>query len=131
MSFQKDIEKFVAKTGASIDTVLQKVAFDIAETVIKRTPVDLGRLKGNWQATLGSPATGQLETTDKDGRDTIVKAATTASKMRAGKTFWFVNNLPYAQAIENGHSEHKAPAGMLKVTVLEYKRMIKKAVKSL
>lgn len=130
MSFQSDIQKFVKKTGANMDEVFQKVAFDISKSVIKRTPVDSGRLKGNWQSSISSAKTGTLERLDKSGNASTSEAQAVIGGLKAGDTFFIVNNLPYAKAIEEGHSP-QAPQGMVRLTVLEYKQMIRRAVRAL
>jgi hypothetical protein len=44
----------------------------------------------------------------------------------AGHTIYIVNNLPYANALENGHSK-QAPSGMVKVTLQEFPGIVSAA----
>lgn len=90
---------------------------NFSELLIKATPVDTGRLRGNWQSTIGTPASGTLEVLDKSGEDAIKRAQETITKMKAGDVFYLTNNLPYAIPIEYGHSQAQAPNGMLRTTL--------------
>jgi len=101
MSFSGDIEAFTKKTEVITLSVFKKVSFDVFGRVVRRTPVDTGRLKGNWHIT---------------------------PNITLGKRVFISNNLPYAQAIEDGHSK-QAPAGMVKVTVAEFLPIVNKAVR--
>jgi hypothetical protein len=45
-------------------------------------------------------------------------------------TIWLMNNLPYAQPLEYGHSS-QAPAGMVRISVIEVQMFISKAISEL
>lgn len=83
--------------------------------VVLMSPVDTGRFRGNWQVTQGEPAAGALEATDKAGGPTIAKGSAVIAQAKPFSATWIVNNLPYAQRLEDGWSK-QAPGGMVKVT---------------
>jgi len=85
--------------------------------IVQRTPVDTGRLRANWQTTLNAPASSTLESFDQ-GR-ALTDAASVLAGYAAGNAVYFVNNLPYAQKIENGYSG-QAPSGMVAITLQEF-----------
>lgn len=101
MSFELDLRKFAKKAGDKAEANIRKVCLDLTSDIVKNTPVDTGRLRGNWQASIGAPASGELEAKDKSGAPTIRKANTAISKA-AGNIFYLTNNLPYAVVAEYG-----------------------------
>ena len=64
MSFASDIAKYAKLAGASVDETGRAIVLELFGSVIKDTPVDTGRARGNWQTTIGTPANGQ---TDRKG----------------------------------------------------------------
>lgn len=90
-----------------------------------------GRFRGNWQVSFDVARTGTLERIDPTGQDskgdgtTVIQGFTT----QVG-TIWMMNNLPYGQPLEYGHST-QAPAGMVRISVLEVQMFIDKAVMEL
>ena len=64
MSFASDVEAYAKKAGASLDETSRAIVLELFGSVIKDTPVDTGRARGNWQTTIGTPANGQ---TDRKG----------------------------------------------------------------
>jgi len=91
----------------------------LSARVIKGTPVDEGFLINNWQAQLNQIPSGMIANADKNGGASDNSAQSALSGMKAGDTFWLVNNLPYAIPIEYGHSTRKAPQGMLRIAIAE------------
>jgi hypothetical protein len=119
MTFALDISKLVKKYNGNVDKAVRTAGFELVRRVVNKTPVDTGRLRGNWQATIDVPAMGTIEREDKAGQATI-QAAMPAIKQMTGRVFWLSNNLPYARRIEyEGHSSIKAPAGMVRVSIAE------------
>jgi hypothetical protein len=131
-TFSLGLDAFIAKTKANADTVVRQASLSVLSSVVKRSPVDTGRFRGNWQTTVANPATGTLERDDKGvkgsppGPEVYSSALNALAGTKAGETVWIVNNLPYAQRLENGYSQ-QAPAGMVRVTVTEFQRYVAQA----
>lgn len=101
MSFALDLNKFAAKAGANADKVVRKVCLDLTKGIVEKTPVDTGRLRGNWQASVVVPTFGTVPTEQKDaGR--VIAAAGAAIAKAPGNVWYLVNNLPYAAVAEYG-----------------------------
>ena len=127
MSFSSDVEKWSKATNTSIDKTIRAVCLAVTKEVVERTPVELGRLRGNWFATIGAPSAAVTETVDKDGRATIARAQPAIDKA-PGKQWWLTNNLPYAMRIEfEGWSKIKAPAGMVRITAENVRANVREA----
>lgn len=142
MSFSSDVAKFVKKTNMRGDVVVRKIAFEAYARVLKRSPVDTGRFRGNWNVGIGQtdqsiaagvpqraegaehaspPTTGE----EGYGNATIVRA-------KWGDTIIISNNLPYAIALERGHSSQASgPNAILGGAVAEVKAGLAKIVKEL
>lgn len=140
MSFKDDIEKFRKKTEKKMNKTFRGTALSLFSKIILRTPVGNpsqwetkyppkgyvgGRLRANWQASINSPKSGELDRIDESGGSTIADANSATAKAKIGDSLFMVNNLPYAQAIENGHSRSQAPAGMVRVTIAEFQKTVR------
>ncbi|MBF0675589.1 hypothetical protein [Pseudomonas sp.] len=115
MSFAKDIQRFAAKAGESADQTIQAVTIALFNGVIRDTPVDEGRARGDWQTTVGNPASGQngRDDTTPTGRDGGPAQAEVIANTpeKAGGVTYLSNNMPYIVQLEEG-SSGQAPAGM-------------------
>ena len=125
MTFSADIARFAEKAGESLDRTVRMVTLELFSAVIKSTPVDEGRARGNWQTTTGSPASGELD---------IRSEAATLAELKAnvggaGKVTYLANNLPYIYRLEMGWSTKKAPKGMVRGNFQRIESMISKAAR--
>lgn len=140
MSLAGDLKKISEEFNGTAAELLQGVCVSMSTSVIDMTPVgnsDLwktkykpknyvgGRLRGNWQAEIGSPAAGELDAIDAGGEKTKGNAARKAAKMGIGDIFFLTNNMPYALVVEKGSST-QAPKGMVGVTLTRFQRIVKK-----
>lgn len=125
-NFSIDISRFVEKSKGRIDTIVKKVTLDVFSSVISMSPVDTGRFRGNWVASIGSYGNQILSVTDKSGDGTISEASRVVNNGNAGTIMYLVNNLPYAQRLEYGYS-NQAPSGMIRVTIANYQDYVRKA----
>jgi hypothetical protein len=97
--------------GIEINTTdRQRVAALIVnQTIVLATPVDTGRARGNWVASLGGPVTSILDTEDKSGQETISRNNSTIGRSKPHGDIWLSNNLPYISRLNEGSSS-QAPA---------------------
>ena len=103
-SFARDVKRWSKKTGLSVDKTIRGVALSLFTGIISDTRVDTGRLKGNWQTSVGSPVFFETDDTDKTPQGSISnrRKAQIASTIAdgKGKTMYMSNNLPYAKVWE-------------------------------
>lgn len=88
-----------------------------------------GRFRGNWQFSIDSPATEELDRIDPSGSEAITALITQVQALTIGQTAYIVNNLPYAIPLEYGHST-QAPAGMVRVTLANFQRIVDEAIRN-
>jgi len=111
------------------EKVMRGIAIEIFGEVIHQSPVDTGRFKGNWQATLTKPAGGVLSTEDKDGTATEAKAnSVIATFTMAKKSMLLTNNLPYAVPLADGHSKQR-PAGWIDAITAGFQAAVDKVAR--
>jgi len=128
MSFQLELKKFADNYENRLDTVNRATMLSLFSAIILDTPVKTGRLRGNWQTTIGSPATGTLGTKSKSGNVSIKRAKQNAGEV--GETTYFTNNLPYAARIEDGYGKNNKAGGMVALNVLRYRRILKQELRN-
>lgn len=121
--FTLDIQAFVAKAKKNPETVMRSVSLKLFSAIIKASPVDTGRFRGNWQTTGVTPATGLLAGVDPTGNKAVNSAATFITNAPGWDTFTLTNNLPYAERLEYGWSK-QAPVGMVRVNIARFQQLI-------
>lgn len=115
-----DIERIA---GDRVDEVIRGTLLDMTRRVIMRTPVDTGRARGNWQATINNPASGTLNTQDQGGQSTLAEAMP-MTEAAPGNVYYLTNNLPYVgPRLEYGWSD-QAPQGIVRITLRELNQSI-------
>lgn len=127
-SFAQQLQEFRDETLDTMDEVFRRVMIEIGTTVIRLSPVDTGRFRGNWQFTVDAPASASLDNYDPDGHETIAKLVADVQQLSYGQTAYLVNNLIYAIPLEYGHSG-QAPAGMVRITLAGFQQMVEQAVR--
>ena len=121
--FEDDIRKFQMNTARKMELAARKIALELFRRVILKTPVDKGGARSNWQASLGSPATGTVDATDTQAGPTFRKVVSATEGFDVGDTIYLANNLPYIRRLEEGSSQ-QAPQGMVALTVQEFSAIV-------
>ena len=125
MSFADDMAKWAKKTGLKIEQAVTAATIDISTEIIGRTPVDTGRLRGNWVPSVGAAQVTELERTEPDLAGVRKEAANAV-----GGVYFLVNSLPYVRRIEyEGWSKMKAPQGMVRISVQSWHTALQEAIK--
>jgi hypothetical protein len=111
--FGAQMRAIAKRTGQRAEKVAAATLISTFTEIIGRTPVDTGRLQGEWQTTVQSPPATQAGKRSKGSA--ILELVTTIDDP---DLYFFSNNMPYAARIEfDGHSSIKAPAGMVRVSL--------------
>lgn len=142
--FALDIVAFTKHAKRAGDLVSRKVVLEVGSSLIEKSPVgdpDLwesppppgyvgGRFRANWQHGEGYMPSSQLPDIDPSGAATNARIMASVAPNAAGKIHFYVNNLPYAQRLEEGWST-QAPAGMVGLTVMQFQTYVNRAAASL
>ena len=139
-TFALDIANFAKKAGANVEQVVRKTTGHLLASVVLRTPVGNpslwknkppagyvgGRLRGNWNVSIGQADLTTTLVRDQSGGATIARGGNAVAKWKSGDIY-VMNSLPYVRAIEyDGHSK-QAPAGMVRITVTEFQTFVAQA----
>ena len=140
-------------TPRKIEQVIKKIAFELDASVVRMSPVgnpDLwvtlkngqyadyvsvhgypddytgGRFRANWQVGINTKPTGETGEIDQTVAATLGKGLAVLGGYRMGDTIYILNNVPYAERLENGWST-QAPVGMVGVTVARFESIVRQA----
>lgn len=103
--------KFTDTVKEAADRKARGAALVAYSTAILNTPVDTGRLRGNWQVGVGTdPKNALLTPTRERNKYPAPSVEELAPGSAYGKVIYIVNNLPYAQAINDGLGKGKRTA---------------------
>ena len=119
MSFSLDLSRAIKRAKGKQDLVVKKVMIETFSKVVKKSPVDTGRFRGAWIASVGSYSRSPCDSVDKSGDSTISKIKQDVLWMDILQRCYLTNALPYAVRLENGWSHTQAPQGVVKLTLAE------------
>ncbi|MDB5995262.1 MAG: hypothetical protein JWP42_2398 [Pseudomonas sp.] len=84
-----------------------------------------GRFRGNWMFNIGSPDSSTTEEVDPSGGKSMARIRDGAIEFKAGDICYITNSLPYAIALEFGHSSQaRNPDGMVRITVARFQQIV-------
>jgi len=111
--FEKDLRTIAREFEDDIELVISNVALRLYAGITKRTPVDLGYARANWNLSIGDIDTS---TTPRDAwNDGGEEAATSINDARASQfaqqsvlttpRVWITNSVPYIIFLEMGRTK--------------------------
>lgn len=118
------ISEMVEKAKGQMNDVVRVATFNLFRSVVQLSPVDTGRFRSNWNMSYQEPDFSTSTDTDTSRGDAEAAKALTFS---IGQVAYLCNGLPYAVPLEYGHSD-KAPAGMVRVSVVQFNDYLADAV---
>lgn len=135
-----DLNKYAEKKKVEFKEVRKSYAFALYSSIVKKTPVDTGRARGNWNITVGHD-----DTTESTRTTPQFKSPDQMPKVEGDETIYISNNLPYITKLEyggypnppkkgsgktvNGYSK-QAPEGMVGVTLANNENIFNSAVRA-
>jgi hypothetical protein len=129
LSFKVQCEDFAKAINVNLNTVIRRTAAQLYSDIVTKWPVDTGYSRRNWQVSADPPPSGVIGSPPKKvhGKATSVleplyspAGADTAipSMPKDAMRIWLVNNVEYAEALENGHSK-QAPYGCARIAIAQ------------
>ncbi len=115
------LPKLVEKNATDI---VRKIGIAIGTAVIEATPVDTGYARANWQTKLRNPINNEIDSTNVQDAVEKVKSVSISFNLR-DHAIWICNNVPYINALNNGHSK-QAPAGFIENAVENVHAIVEK-----
>ena len=135
MSFSLDVSSFAEQFEDGAEKAVRGTTIELWSSIIKSSPVDEGRFRGNWFPTGQKPSEKvDLNNFDKSGSKSSARATQHVSSLKDWSTFTLTNNLPYSEIIEfggygdgdktvNGFSK-QAPQGVVRVNVARFNTLL-------
>jgi hypothetical protein len=105
--------------------IAQESYTQMSSNVITASPVLSGLFRNNWFSGINAPNTSTTKATAKKafgekGGARFNDFLQITGKMKYGDTLFLTNSLPYARALEYGHSKRMAPHGMVRLSAAEW-----------
>lgn len=120
--FERQLRGFGVTALDKVDKIRRASVLELFKLVIYASPVDTGRLRGNWQTTINSPATAATTRDDPSGAAALAEAMANLGSL--ADVVWFSNNLPYAERIEYEGWSRQAPEGMVRRHIAQWQRIV-------
>ena len=112
--FGRRMQQISERFDKNAADAIRRAALAADAALVLATPVDTGRARANWVASINSVEELLTENTDKGGTGTIAAAKQVIDGWALGAGPIFLSNsVPYIIPLEEGHSR-QAPAGMSK-----------------
>jgi len=127
--FNRAVTKF-AETMLPYQVKLftKKVALDTLTRIVRKTPVDTGRARGNWQITINTASESEVNNVAGSGISDVVSQGRVAlENMEPFSIVFISNNVPYIAYLEQGSSS-QAPQGMVATTIEEMNQIFARIV---
>lgn len=116
--------------GERLDKLGVAVGIELGGRLIRRTPVDMGRARGNWNASVGQ----EDPKTDPDRRapEALSEGSQRIAglKLSRGQRLYWTNGLPYIRRLNDGWSR-QAPSGYIQTTVREMRDFVDQTARGL
>ena len=117
--FNRGVKKWLYKLdNEALIKAQRKIAMDLLRKIVKYTPVDTGRARGNWQVTIAAPAEGEVKKEKNRGPVNARGRAVLNGLDKPFQIVYLTNNVPYIVNLENGHSQN-SPNGMVRLSMSE------------
>jgi hypothetical protein len=92
-----------------VSRVHRAAHMEVARRTIMASPVDTARFKNNWQSGVRGAPAGEIERLDASGAAAISATADVVAGVKEPTVSYLVNNLPYSEALAEGHSPQAPP----------------------
>jgi hypothetical protein len=126
-TFTLDVKAFAEKAGEAADMIVRKICLDLFSDITTNTPVDTGRARANWFASVNQPSivTVEYSGSPASAAQGAIADAGVAISQATGNVFWISNNLPYIYRLEFEGWSKQAPNGMVRLAINRAERRIR------
>lgn len=118
--FVLSLKKFGAEQPKVVSRLMRRGAFLVMGDLVRGSPVDTGRFRSSWFVGVGQPNRSVAPERAKKGGSATESLARvrelTPENVDGTKPIYLSNNLPYAAALADGHSQ-QAPSGWIDAAV--------------
>lgn len=130
MSWESDWKKIESKIDRTLDQGIRATLLEVSTAIIKGTPAKTGRARGNWQASIGRGATGEVSVDSvRSGEAKAIAEVNQKASVAVGDLYYLTNNVPYIERLEYGWSK-QYPSGMVRINLQNFNRLLVKNIKA-
>ena len=115
MTWNNNPRNFTLQLLSEADDFTKKITGEMLQQVILKSPVDTGAYRNNHRVGIGN-IDNSYDANDTGNNAESIGVAKIRAGGGLGKIVHVSNSLPYALALENGHSEHQAPFGIYAIS---------------
>lgn len=109
--FRRQLDRaYDVKVIGTLEKKIKTTVLAVDAALVMNTPVDTGRARSNWIASLNAPSVAMVEPGQKPDTGAAV------SSFKVTDTAYIANNLPYIRRLNEGHSKQR-PAGFVEKAV--------------
>lgn len=145
MGFKQDFAKMMARAAGREDQLVRASALGLGTAIVEKSPVGDpsqwkdpapegyvgGRFRGNWQYGAGQINMNIDSPIDASGSSSVGRIAVGLQGWKRGQSIFITNSLPYAKRLEYEAWSNQSKAGMVRISVMEFKANVKKQAASL
>lgn len=130
MSWESDWKKISDKVDRVMDQATRATLLELSSAIIKETPAKSGRARGNWQASVGRGASGEVPVSGiRSGEARAIAQVDQTISVAVGDVYYLTNNVPYIERLEYGWSKVQAPDGMVRKNMQNFNRLLAKNIR--
>ncbi len=122
--FSRRMSVIASDVESGAHDIAQKAAIAIDRELVLSTPVDTGRARSNWIASVDTPS--DAEGAAESPAAAIARAEAVIKGAGPRQDIWISNNLPYIARLNDGHSA-QAPAGFVQSAIVSGSRAVRRS----
>jgi hypothetical protein len=127
-SFAAAVQAWGEDALVKVDKIRRASALEVFMLVVTGSPVDTGRLRGNWQTSINTPRLDAIERLDVAGSAAVAEAMANLGSLL--DVIYFTNSLPYVERIEYEGWSQQAPAGMVRIAAARWQEIVAKKARA-
>lgn len=125
MTLGRDLKRFAGKSKRRMETVARLSLNELGNRIVQSSPVDTGAFRANWLFSYDNvPTEFDLSKKDRSGAEATGRMAQQLQVLGDQDFFVMVNNMPYAQRLENGWSQ-QAGSGVVSINVIDWQAIVR------
>ena len=116
---ETELNKQIDRTNPNMIFLAQRrLALGFLSAIIRTSPVDTGRFRGNWHVSINRIRNLPVKRIDKDGSSTLALGIGKMAKIPDYSIVYVSNNVDYALDLNRGKSK-QAPPGFVELALRE------------
>lgn len=123
------LQRITQKAQDDAERVRKQITTEVLGHAIMASPVKDGHFAGNWRTAQSVMPSGVVDRLDTSKQIAMSEMLTTVAGSTGDGDIYLVNNLPYAEPLELGHSP-QAPGGMIGPAIAILPQIINAAIRN-